>query len=81
VRLRTTLPRDDEGDRLFALYEASSAKEIAATYQLLYPRHILPHKAYMQLVGDLRSLRTECNQDRIAIGAYHKKVLELSKLH
>lgn len=81
MKLHTILPRDDEGTRLFALYEASSAKEIATTYQMLYPRHILSHEKYMELVGDLRAIRTECNQDRLAIGTHHKKLLELQELH
>ena len=73
VILHTKPPRDDEGERLFALYEASSAKEIAATCQLLYPRRILPHETYMQLVGDLRAIRTKCNDNRLAIAAHHRK--------
>ena len=71
-----TLPLDDEGCRLFALYEASS-KEVAATYQLLYPSHRLPHPEYMKLVGDLRATRTECNDKRLAIEAHRSKMLEL----
>jgi hypothetical protein len=81
VTPRTTLPRDDEGDRLFALYEVSSAKEIAATCQLLYPSRSLPHETYMKLVGDLRAIRTECNVNRLAVGAHHEKMLELLTVH
>ena len=69
-----TLPLDDEGCRLFALYEASSAKEVAAAYQLLYPSHRLPHPEYMKLVGDLRATRTECNDKRLAIEAHRTKM-------
>jgi hypothetical protein len=74
----TKLSRDDEGARLFALYEASSTKEVAATYDLLYPSHPLLHPEYMKLVSDLRTLRQECNDNRLAIGAHRKKMLELT---
>jgi hypothetical protein len=73
-----TLPLDDEGCRLFALYEASSAKEVAATYQLLCPSHRLPHPEYMTLLGDLRATRTECNDKRLAIEAHRTKMRELA---
>ena len=73
----TTLPLDDEGYRLFALYEASSAKEVAATYQLLYPSHRLLHLEYMKLLGDLQATRTECNDKRLAIEAHRTKMREL----
>ena len=72
-----TLPLDDEGRRLFGLYEASSAKEVTAAYQLLYPSHRLPHPEYMKLVGDLRAIRTECNDKRLAIEAHRIKMREL----
>ena len=72
-----TLPLDDEGCRLFGLYEASSAKEVAATYQLLYPSHCLLHLEYMHLVGALRAIRKECNDKRLAIEAHRSKMLEL----
>jgi hypothetical protein len=77
MMLDATLPLDDEGYRLFALYEASSAKEVAATYQLLYPSHRLPHPEYMKLVGDLRATRTECNDKRLAIETHRIKMREL----
>ena len=72
-----TLPLDDEGCRLFGLYEASSAKEVAATHQLLYPSHRLLHPEYMQLLGTLRATRTECNDKRLAIEAHRTKMREL----
>jgi hypothetical protein len=80
VTINTRLPIDDEGERLFALYETSSAKEITTRYQLLYPSHILPHETYIQLVGDLRAIRVECNDNRRAIAAHHRKTLELPTL-
>jgi LmbE family N-acetylglucosaminyl deacetylase len=72
----TKLPRDDEGYRLFALYEASSAKEIAATYQLLYPGRSLPHETYMEMVSDLRAIRAECNDNMLAVGKHRQKMRE-----
>ena len=74
--LREQPPRDIEGERLFALYETSSAREITATYNLLYPSHSLPHDAYMALVGDLRVIRKEANDNRLAIAVHHKRLLE-----
>jgi hypothetical protein len=71
-------PRDIEGERLFALYETSSAREITATYNLLYPSHSQPHDAYMALVGDLRVIRTEANDNRLAIAAHHRRLLDSS---
>ena len=70
------LPLDNEGCRLFALYEASNAREVTATYQLLYPSHHLLHAEYMTLVGTLRALRTDCNDKRLAIGAHRTKMRE-----
>ena len=73
----TTLPLDNEGCRLLALYEASSAEEVTATHFLLYPSHHLPHAEYMKLVGTLRALRTDCDDKRLAIGAHRTKMREL----
>jgi hypothetical protein len=73
----TTLSLDDEGYRLLALYEASSAKEVADTRQLLYPSHHLLHAEYMKLLGDLRATRSECNDKRRAIEAHRTKLREL----
>jgi hypothetical protein len=73
-----TLLLDDEGCRLFGLYEASRAKEVSATYQLLYPSHRLLHPEYMKLLGDLRATRTECNHKRLAIEAHRIKMRKLA---
>jgi hypothetical protein len=74
MTLNTKLQKDAEERRLFALYEASSAKEVSITSQLLYPGRDLPHETYMQMVGSLRAVRTECNDNRLAIGVHHKKM-------
>ena len=74
VPLNTKHPLDDEGCRLLALYEASNSKEIVATYQLLYLGRSLPHETYMRMVDALGSLRTECNDKRLAVGAHRKKM-------
>jgi hypothetical protein len=66
--------QDDEGCRLFDVYEASSAKEHAAASKLLNPHLILSGPAYMKLLGDLRAIRTECNADMLAIVAHHKSL-------
>jgi hypothetical protein len=68
------LPQDDEESRLLALYATHRAKEHAAAYQVLHPSHSLPLRAYLELVGDLRVLRTECNEKRRAIGEHRKKM-------
>jgi hypothetical protein len=68
-----TLPRDDEERRLFGVYEASSAKEHSAASKLLNPNHSFSRPAYMKLLGDLRAIRTECNQDMLAIAAHHRE--------
>lgn len=81
VPLNTKHPLDDEGCRLLALYEASNSKEIVATYQLLYLGRSLPHETYMKLAGALRSLQTECNDKRLAVGAHRKKMRELLTVH
>jgi hypothetical protein len=81
VTLPKRVPQDNEECRLFALYEASSDKEIAATYRLLYPSHRLLHPEYTKLVAALRVLRMECNDEMLAILAHHKKMLGFSALH
>jgi hypothetical protein len=81
VPINRKLPLDDEGCRLLALYEASSAKEIVATYQLLYLGDSLAHETYMKLVGVLRCLRTECSDQRLAVGAHREKMRELLTAH
>jgi hypothetical protein len=72
----TKLPRDDEEYRLIAMYEASRAKEHAAAVQLLYVRPNLPHGEYMKLVGDLRNVRKDCNEQMLAVRACHDKMLD-----
>jgi hypothetical protein len=71
----TTLPRDDEEYRLIAVYEASRAKEYAAAVQLLYPPPNLPHGAYMKLVGELQTIRKDCNDQMLAVRAHHYNML------
>ena len=69
--------RDEEECRLFGVYEASSAKKHIAASKLLNWHHSLSHPTYMELLGDLRAIRTECNEDMLAITAHHKKTREL----
>lgn len=64
--------RDDEERRLFVVYEAFSAKEHNAATKLLSPRHGLSQADYRKLLGDLRAIRIECNEDMLAIAAHHK---------
>ena len=73
VLLHTKRSRDQEECRLFGAYEASSAKEHAAASKLLNPHHGLPHPAYIELLGDLRAIRTECNEDMLAIAAHRRE--------
>jgi hypothetical protein len=75
------LPRDEEECRLFAAYEASNAKEHAAASKLLNPHHGLSDPAYMILLGDLRAIRMECNEDMLAIAAHHTKMLLTAQLN
>jgi hypothetical protein len=70
------LSRNHEEYRLLALYEESRAKENAASSRLLYPDRKLPHPEYMQLVADLRVMRTECDQKMLAVKAYRSKRLD-----
>ena len=35
----------------------------------------------MELLGDLRAIRTECNEDMLAITAHYKKTRELLTVH
>jgi len=88
VILETRLPRDDEEARLFAIYEASRAKEHAAASQLLYPSRRLPHETYMKLIVDLRpygrTATKKCSQSgritikwrRVATGIYPPPILD-----
>jgi hypothetical protein len=74
VTLDTGLLQDDEESRLLALYATHRAKEHAAARQVLHPSHSLPLRAYLELVGDLRVIRTECDEQRRAIGEHRKKM-------
>lgn len=69
----TALPQDEEERRLFGAYEASTAKEHATASKLLNPHHGLSDPAYLTLLGDLRAIRTECNEHMLAIIAHCKK--------
>ena len=72
------IAKDDEGCRLFARYEESSAQEIAATYRLLYPGRRLPHETYMEMVGSLQAIRTTCNNNMLALRKHRSKMLGLT---
>jgi hypothetical protein len=73
MTLHGTHARDHEGARLFAVYEASRAKEHSAASQLLYPSSSLPHEKYLKLIGDLRAIRMDCNEKMLALRAHHTK--------
>ena len=73
MTLHTTLLRDDKECRLFGAYEASSAKEHAAS-KLLIPHHGISDPAYTKLLGELQAIRMECNEDMLAIVAHHKSL-------
>jgi hypothetical protein len=77
MRPDARLARNNEEDRLLAVYEESRAKEIAASSRLLYPDRKIPHPEYMQLLADLRVMRRECDQKMLAVRAYHSKRLDL----
>ena len=74
--LETRLRRDDEGTRLFAVYEAFRVKEPATASQLLYPSRRLPDETYMKLIDDLRAIRTDCNDKMLAVRAHHDQMEE-----
>jgi hypothetical protein len=65
-----TRQQDEEECQLLVAYETSSAKEHAAASTLLNPHHDLSDPAYMKLLGELRAIRTECNEDVLAIIAH-----------
>jgi hypothetical protein len=81
VTLPTRVPQDNEECRLFGVYEASIAKEHIAASKLLNWHHSLSHPGYVKLLGDLRVIRMACNEDMLAILAYHKKMLGFPTLH
>jgi len=60
--------------RLLVVYAVHRAKEYAAADQVLHPTQSLPFRTYLELVGDLRAIRTECNEKRLAIGAHRKRM-------
>jgi hypothetical protein len=64
---------DKEECRRFGAYEASSAREYAAAGKLLNLLHGFSDLAYMKLLGDLRAIRVECNEDMLAIIAPVKR--------
>jgi hypothetical protein len=68
-----SLPRDEEECRLFGAYEALSAKEHAAASELLNPLHDFSDPAYLKLLGDLRTIRIECNENMLAIGSSQRR--------
>jgi hypothetical protein len=72
--LKLCVWEDDEESRLLSLYTTHRAKEHAAAHQVLHPSHSLPLRTYLELVGDLRVIRTECNEKWRAIGAHRKKM-------
>ena len=74
MTLDTNFPQDDEESRLLEVYATHRAKEHAVAHQVLHPSHSLPLRAYLELVGDLRVIRTECNEKRRAIGEHRKKM-------
>ena len=77
VTLHTLLPKHKEGERLFALYEASAAKEHTAASRLVNPHRYLSNASYIELLADLRAIRTQCNEDMLAIKAHHENKQDL----
>ena len=73
--------RYEEECRLFEVYEGASAKEHIAASKLLNWHDALSHPTYMELLHGLRAIRTECNEDMLAITAHHKKTRELLTAH
>jgi hypothetical protein len=71
------LPLDYEESRLLAMFEAHRGKEIAAADQVLHPRRNLPLETYLEMVEDLRIIRMECSDKRLAIEAYLTKKQKL----
>jgi hypothetical protein len=65
--------RYEEECRLFEVCEGASAKEHIAASKLLNWHRSLSHPAYLKLLHDLRAIRTECNEDMLAIAAHHNE--------
>ena len=76
MRSDPRLSRNEEECRLLAVYEVCRAKEHAASSRLLCPDRKLAHEEYMQLVAELRVMRTECDQKMLAVKAYHSDRLD-----
>ena len=76
MRSDERLSRNDEEFRLLAVYEECRDKEHAASSRLLYPDRKLAHEEYMQLVAELRVMRTECDQKMLAVKAYQSEMLD-----
>jgi hypothetical protein len=76
MRSDERLARNEEEHRLLAVYEESRAREHDASSRLLYPTRKLEHSEYMQLVAELRVMRTECDQKMLAVKAYHSERLD-----
>jgi hypothetical protein len=76
MRPDARLSRNNEEYRLLEVYEEARAEEIAASSRLLHPTRSLSHPAYMQLVADLRVMRTECDQKMLAVKAHHNKRID-----
>jgi hypothetical protein len=70
------LSRNEAERGLLAVYEECRAKEHDASSRLLYPNRKLAHEEYMQLVAELRVMRTECDQKMLAVKAYHSERLD-----
>jgi hypothetical protein len=76
MRSDPRLSRNEEELGLLAVYEACRAKEHDASSRLLYPSRKLAHDEYMQLVAELRVMRTDCDQKMLAVKAYHSERLD-----
>jgi len=76
MRSDPRLSRNEEERGLLAVYEECRAKEHDASSRLLYPNRKLTHETYMQLVAELRVMRTECDQKMLAVKAYHSERLD-----
>jgi hypothetical protein len=81
VKISAQHIRDEEECRLFTVYEVSSAKEHIAASKLLNWHDVFSHPTYRKLLHDLRSIRTECNANMLAITAHHQKIRELLMVH
>jgi len=57
-------------------YEECRAKEHNASSRLLHSDRKLAHEEYMQLLAELRVMRTECDQKVLAVKAYHSERLD-----